>query len=106
MWDELDVVLHTFVTGGGQFITHGICPTCFEEHGRGTPYPQPYVPTSATAFCICRLSYDSAGCWPLPRELCLRPSRSNFAEDMNPTVIRHHMSSPDVPTGGARTRPA
>jgi hypothetical protein len=41
MWDELDVVLHTFVTGRRHFITHSICPTCFEEHGRGTPYPQP-----------------------------------------------------------------
>ena len=41
MWDELDVALHTFVTGRRHFITHGICATCFDEHGLGTPFPEP-----------------------------------------------------------------
>jgi len=39
MWDDLDVVLHTFVTGQRHFITHSICPACFEEYGRGARYP-------------------------------------------------------------------
>jgi hypothetical protein len=31
MWDEPEVVLHTSVTGRRHFITHSICPACFEE---------------------------------------------------------------------------
>jgi hypothetical protein len=41
IWDELDVVLHTFLTGRRHFVTHGICPTCFEQNAPGTPYPEP-----------------------------------------------------------------
>ncbi len=40
IWDELDVVLHTFITGGRHFVTHGICPTCFAQCAPGTPYPE------------------------------------------------------------------
>jgi predicted glycoside hydrolase/deacetylase ChbG (UPF0249 family) len=40
IWDELDVVLHTSVTARRHFVTHGICPTCFKEHGFGGPDPQ------------------------------------------------------------------
>ena len=39
MWDDLDVALHSFVSGRRHFITHSICRTCFEEYGRGAPYP-------------------------------------------------------------------
>ena len=49
MWDDLDVVLHTFVTGRRHFITHSICPTCFEEYGRGSPYPQSWRSSNSTS---------------------------------------------------------
>jgi len=39
MWDELDVVLHMFITGRRHLVTHGICPTCFAQNAPGTPYP-------------------------------------------------------------------
>ena len=39
MWDDVDVVLHTFVTGRRHFVTHTICPSCFAEQAPGTPYP-------------------------------------------------------------------
>ena len=38
VWDEGDVVLHTF-SGRRHFITHGICPTCFHDRVPDTPYP-------------------------------------------------------------------
>jgi hypothetical protein len=41
IWDELDLVLHTFITGERHFVTHGICPTCFDECALVTPYPRP-----------------------------------------------------------------
>ena len=40
VWDELDVVLQTFITGRRHFITHGICPTCFDQRAPGTRYPE------------------------------------------------------------------
>jgi hypothetical protein len=39
MWDDVDVVLHAFVTGRRHFVTHTICPSCFAEQAPGTPYP-------------------------------------------------------------------
>jgi len=46
IWDELDVVLQTFITGRRHLVTHGICPTCFDQCAPGTPYPEP-SPSSA-----------------------------------------------------------
>jgi hypothetical protein len=40
-WDDPDVVPHAFVAGRRHFITHGICPRCFEERAPGTAYPKP-----------------------------------------------------------------
>jgi hypothetical protein len=40
IWDEIDVVLHTFITGRRHLVTQGICPTCFEENLPGMPYPE------------------------------------------------------------------
>ena len=40
VWDELDVVLQTFITGQRHFTTHGICPACFQEHAPGARYPE------------------------------------------------------------------
>jgi hypothetical protein len=40
VWDELDVVLQTFITGRRHFITHGICPRCFDQRAPGTRYPE------------------------------------------------------------------
>jgi hypothetical protein len=39
MWDDLEVVVHTFTTGHRHLVTHTICPACFAEQAPGTPYP-------------------------------------------------------------------
>lgn len=39
MWDDFDVVLHSFMTGERHLITHTICPTCFAKQVPGTHYP-------------------------------------------------------------------
>jgi len=39
MWDDVDVVLHSFITGRRHLTTYGICPSCFAEQAPGIPYP-------------------------------------------------------------------
>jgi hypothetical protein len=43
MWDDVDVVLRTYITGHRHLVSHTMCPSCFGEHMPNTRYPDSEV---------------------------------------------------------------